>query len=77
MPTTPPRNCSVQGHDVVELGEDPEPGTVGLGVVVDGRVGAEVGEPLVRDALGEHVPVEQIDVGELHASSRRRFGPKI
>ena len=76
-PTTPPRaaweekeaGVAVAGDDVGVLGDHPEAGTVGLGVLVHGRVGAQVREPLVGDALGEAVAVEQVDVGELHVVS--------
>ena len=57
---------AAHGHHVVVLGDDPEAGTVGLGVLVHRGLVAEEREPLVRDALREAVSVEQVDVGELH-----------
>ena len=59
----------VARDDVGVLADHPEAGPVGLGVLVDGRVGAQVREPLVGDALREAVAVEQVDVGELHVVS--------
>ena len=53
--------------DVGVLGDHPEAGPAGLGVEVHGRFVAQVREPLVRDALGEPVPVEQVDVAQLHS----------
>ena len=50
------RAVAADGDDVVVLGDDPEAGTVGLGVLVDGRFAPQVGEPLVRDALRERGP---------------------
>ena len=71
--TTPPRSWSEEyvapsrshGDDVGVLGDDPEARAVGLGVLVHGRVAAQEGEPLVGDALGEPVAVEQVDLAGL------------
>src|SRR4029450_979413 len=59
------------GHDVVVAGDDPEAVAVGLVVVEDGCVGAEPGEPLVRDPLREAVAVEQVDLVGGHRGSLR------
>ncbi len=52
--------------DVFVLGENPKTGSSGLGVMMDGSVVAKVGKPLVRDALGEAVEVEQVYVAQVH-----------
>ena len=54
------RAVAADRHDVVVLGDDPEAGTVGLGVLVDRRVVPQVGEPLVGNTLRETVAVEEL-----------------
>ena len=53
---------AVAGDHVGVLGDHPEAGTVGLVVVVHGRVVPQPREPLVGDALGEPVPVQEVDL---------------
>ena len=60
------RAVAAYGDHVGVLGDDPEAGAVGLRMLVYRRLVPEEREPLVRDALGEAVAVEQVDVGELH-----------
>ena len=60
---------AVADDHVGVLRDHPEAGAIRLGVLVHGGVGAQVGEPLVRDVLGELVSIEQVDVRELHGST--------
>ena len=47
-----------------------KPGPPGSGWKYTGASSPQVREPLVRDTLGEPVPVEQVDVAQLHAFSQ-------
>ena len=80
-PTTPPRacvgreRCRRRGCTWMTsacLVITQKPGPSGSGWWYTGVVRAQPGEPLVRDALREPVPVEQVDVGELHRAPPQR-----
>ena len=71
------RPVAVQHRHVLVPGEHPEPRAVGLGVPVDGRLPAQELEPVVRHALGEDVPIEQVDVSEFHDAPRPRTRSKV
>jgi hypothetical protein len=60
---------ATDGLDVGVLRDHPEARSGRFRVLVHGVMAAEEREPLVGDALGEDIPVEQVDVIELHGPS--------